>query len=570
MSSIPLPALGIKPPAAAPDPIDQFSKIQGIRDLIARNQLEQQQTQGAQLENQKNQIALNDQNGLHKAMIDSGGDPDKLRAAITDPKYGISPNGQFSTIKMFNDYKASQITLDEATRKDNIDGDSAVADKYSKIGQLPADQQPSAVNDLKGDTVFLKSLPAGARQDVLNFQYNGPDSVSMMEKSHTTRAALTERADKEASAAKNAAQAREAAATASLNEAKAALLKTPQDYGAAVDSVIDPQKYPAVNSRVKAQMQFAQRNLAIDPEGPAKVLAAGQGEVNEREKLTDPVMQKARAEQTAQNQQALINVQSKGAPQNPASAGKSGDAYLQTLDPARAARVKAIAEGREPEPTGAALRSPFAQSLMNDVYAYEPDWSSQRAQIRKAFTTGKDADNIGALNTATVHLDALGEAAKALANGNFTPGNAAYNKIKELFGSSAPTTFETIKNAVAGEQANALKGSATDIEIANTGKTINAANSPQQLADAIDKASMPIMYQKLNTYKERYEQQIPNDKVYSPVLPSAAAAFQKHGVGANAPSAGGHIIAIGDKKYQYKGSGDTADLKNYAEVKKPQ
>ena len=31
----------------------------------------------------------------------------------------------------------------------------------------------------------------------------------------------------------------------------------------------------------------------------------------------------------------------------------------------------------------------------------------------------------------------------------------------------------------------------------------------------------------------------------------------------------GHVIAVGDKHYQYNGTGDTADLKNYTEVKKP-
>jgi hypothetical protein len=34
-------------------------------------------------------------------------------------------------------------------------------------------------------------------------------------------------------------------------------------------------------------------------------------------------------------------------------------------------------------------------------------------------------------------------------------------------------------------------------------------------------------------------------------------------------NSGGHVIAIVDKYYRYKGSGDTADMKNYAETTKP-
>jgi hypothetical protein len=76
MSSIPLPALGIRPPTPGPDPIEQFSRLQAIRGLMQGQQLQQQQLQqeqalepgrlqlqgeqvkGAQFENQQRQIDL--------------------------------------------------------------------------------------------------------------------------------------------------------------------------------------------------------------------------------------------------------------------------------------------------------------------------------------------------------------------------------------------------------------------------------------------------------------------------------------------------------------------------------
>ncbi len=38
------------------------------------------------------------------------------------------------------------------------------------------------------------------------------------------------------------------------------------------------------------------------------------------------------------------------------------------------------------------------------------------------------------------------------------------------------------------------------------------------------------------------------------------------GGGSPATSSGGHVIQLNGKKYQYSGSGDTADLKNYTEL----
>ncbi|HXM63727.1 MAG TPA: hypothetical protein VN950_22895 [Terriglobales bacterium] len=219
-----------------------------------------------------------------------------------------------------------------------------------------------------------------------------------------------------------------------------------------------------------------------------------------------------------------------------APAGSTPEQIYNSLGP-KAGVVKAIVEGRQSPPSGFAQKTPYWQGVMQSVYQIDPQWSEQRAQIRKAFTTGADGRNIGALNTASVHLDALDEAAQALDNGNFKPGNQAYNYLKTTFGGDAPTTFEGVRNAVSGEMASALKGNATDSEIAQIKSTISGASSPKQLSSLVN-SQLGILGQKLQTYKERYEQQIPGDTTYTPVLPSAQAVFQKHGVGQGAQSGG--------------------------------
>jgi len=212
----------------------------------------------------------------------------------------------------------------------------------------------------------------------------------------------------------------------------------------------------------------------------------------------------------------------------------SGQPYLDSLPGATAAQVKAIAEGRAVLPS-ATSRATAAQQLRAAVFQYDPSYSDQRGQVRKAFTTGTDGRNIGNLNTAVIHMDALGDLAKSMDNGSFQPGNALYNRAATMFGGSAPTNVEGLRQAVAGEMDQALHGTST-IEGRNAIlSTIPVKSSPAQMAGIIE-TNLRTMGQKLGTYQGRYQQQIPGDSVWSPVLPSAQQVFTKHGVSAPGPN----------------------------------
>jgi hypothetical protein len=123
----------------------------------------------------------------------------------------------------------------------------------------------------------------------------------------------------------------------------------------------------------------------------------------------------------------------------------------------------------------------------------------------------------------------LADAADALRNGSFVPGNAAYNYISGMLGHPAPTQFEAVKAAVVGELATALKGYATDQEIHTIAANIQQAASPEHMKGAVDN-NLHLIGTKLNTYHEAYHQLIKDkDNVWSPILPSARSVFQKHG-----------------------------------------
>jgi len=205
----------------------------------------------------------------------------------------------------------------------------------------------------------------------------------------------------------------------------------------------------------------------------------------------------------------------------------TGEDFLKTLPLGRQSLIRGMASGALPAP-GSSSRSDEAQKNLAYLMQFDPTFTVQRAQVRKAFTTGPEGKNIGALNTAIVHLGRLAEAGEALQNGSFVPGNEAYNWLKDRFGSEKVTNFGLLKDAVAGEMAAALKGNATDIEIEKMGRSIRAANSPAQMKGVVQEG-MAVLADKARTYQERYQQQNAGDS-WSPILPTAQGMLDKHKV----------------------------------------
>ena len=115
------------------------------------------------------------------------------------------------------------------------------------------------------------------------------------------------------------------------------------------------------------------------------------------------------------------------------------------------------------------------------------------------------------------------------------PGNQLYNAVSEMFGGTDPTDFNAMKIVVAGEMAAAMKGTATDPEIASFNKSVSNAGSPQQLGNVIKKSFLPAIAAKLQTYNDRYHAVNPDDP-WTPVLPSAKAAFSRFGIDPTQPA----------------------------------
>jgi hypothetical protein len=559
------------PTQQAPDPGTQMN---ALATGNAQRQLMAQQTQDAATQNAQNQIKLQEMQQDQADMQTFRGfykqyNGDMGKALDASVNAGVGPNVIQPIRTAIQTWQMEQAKLTVQQRDVgnlNNDGMHELLLPVQKMQEGPAQQaaynQAMQTGSAKGyqDAGALSAHPYTGQAD-LDTRVMGLTTTNWMGKDAEQKQAAARQTTADAGKAKEDAELPGQQADAAQKvKAKAAsdLVSTtnPADYDARRDQFIGPEKgSPAVFPPSRAvfdqngkwldgqQAIVTQSGLTSEQRTAAAQAAAKEPpqptEAGLAAIATDPTRTQeerdaanaalARLDKSKQAARPVVNVNAiPGVPTAPTT--RTGDDYLSTLPSAFAARVKNMASGGEPMPTGRAAMSGPGLQLVNAVYQYDPTFTAQRAQTRKAFGPGTtDGRNIGNLNTAAVHLDQLGDAATALDNETFTPANEVFQKFKGMFGASAPTNFEGLRATASGELANALKGVATDPEIANIKSTIDKANSPKQLADQVN-TYLGVLRTKLQTYQERYNQQIPGDNVWSPVLPSAQQVFQKHGV----------------------------------------
>jgi hypothetical protein len=187
-----------------------------------------------------------------------------------------------------------------------------------------------------------------------------------------------------------------------------------------------------------------------------------------------------------------------------------GDDYLKTLPSTMSAQVKAYAEGRQPLPTGFALKSPYFQNMLRMVTQYDPTFDAvnynARAGTRRDFTSGKSAVTINAMNTALGHLDQLDNAATALNNGDFPKVNAIGNWFSTETGKPAPKNFNAIAGLVAEELTRVYRGvGGAEADIKRHMDDISVNSSPEQIRGALYNIS-ELLKSKLDAMGEQYNQ----------------------------------------------------------------
>ena len=576
-------------PVEVPDPLQVRAQQLGLQNLVAQQrlipgqqQIQQQTIQANQLAIQQQQRDLNDQQMMTKALIQSKpGDLDDI--AKNALQLGVSPKGLLAFQTQFSELARNRAMLSDEELKSQGAREQALTETAGSLLELPdvaarQAQWPNArANLILNWQMKPEQIPEQYPGDEwLNANYK----VTAMGAAATMRAlAMQQLASARSTALGNVKlgpgqvlvrpDASAAAPGPPLGQAptppQASMIgqgavvppqggaiapptnftpiqqtaPTSQAPGAPATGMVPPA--PATGATVTPGVHVVASNPAPVRAPASKVIQRTEADGKVHNVMVDSAGKDIADMGVGRQPTApVVNVTMPGLGphETAANAGLTGDAYLAALPPATAAQIRAVAEGRAvmPPPSryvrpGAPL-SP-ADQIRAGVFQYDPDYSDQRAQIRKSLMTGTESKTIGNNNTAIVHMDQLEDIAKSLDNGTLQPGNALWNSFVNTFGAAPPTNYEGLRQALAGEMDQALHGTSTIEGRQAVAATIPAKLAPGQMAGIIH-TDMQTLATKLATYQQRYQALVPGDKYWSPVLPQARAVMLKNGFDPNA------------------------------------
>jgi len=189
----------------------------------------------------------------------------------------------------------------------------------------------------------------------------------------------------------------------------------------------------------------------------------------------------------------------------------TGEAFLAQLDPARAAEIKSIAEGRRSPPGAYAQNNPQSRKLLKDVAQYDPGFDLSLWKSREATQTdlakGKMGQNVASFNTTLGHLGTLAKAGEDLNNTGYpwlnAPANAARAQVDPVFAAKLKK-FEAAKIAVVDELTRAFRGTGGNVhDLKNWEKLISNADSPEAFKGFIEQG-VDLLRSRITSVEDQY------------------------------------------------------------------
>src|SRR5208283_1380599 len=332
MASIPLPALSIN--TSQPNPIEQYARLQQIKNAQTQQQTAQLQQTGLEQENQQRALALQDSQTLRSlapqhVVKDADGNvtgfdmPGLIKDAAGK---GVDPN---RLTQMQNQYAESVKNLtgaQETLRTNEQAKNKALYETFESLRSIQDPQQRQAA--------LQQALPTLQKQGVDTSKIN-PNSPLDDKALDLEEAGLGVHAQMIADAKTNA-ETQEKSASAALTNIKVNLSKNskPGDFDSQIDAIAPPSgTSAALNTRTKAMVNSSlQRG---DFEGAQRAIQAASSEIGAIEKETNPDVQANRlklsiAEGAARN--AMMN--NTGLGNDPAAVAKQFGMSLEAFDQA--------------------------------------------------------------------------------------------------------------------------------------------------------------------------------------------------------------------------------------------
>lgn len=183
---------------------------------------------------------------------------------------------------------------------------------------------------------------------------------------------------------------------------------------------------------------------------------------------------------------------------------KTGEEYLETVDPQYRDQVKAIAEGRVSVPSGR-----WGEALRDAAFHYNPKLRGQAyvgfTAAERNLASGELRRNIRSVNTLVGHLGRLESNIPGLENTDFPRANKAFMLWARESGDPRYARVMDDINAVASELGRVFKGTVTEGEINRNLELINAAESPAQLKAHVNEF-LELMNSRLSAMESEVQQ----------------------------------------------------------------
>ncbi len=222
----------------------------------------------------------------------------------------------------------------------------------------------------------------------------------------------------------------------------------------------------------------------------AEAAAMRQAAMDKRQALID---QRNFGHQQVMEQQGQARINAANAQANPfggaplgptGAAGPTGEDFIKTLPPSQASQVKALAEGRQPFPTGMSYAK--LQPLIAAVTQYDPTFDAAnytaRSKARSDLTSpnGQGGKVVNSLNTAIQHAGKLSDLIEALDNSDYPRVNAIANWLSKETGGTKVTNFEAVQPQLMKEVERLWRGAGGSTEDINALKASMGPNLGKQ------------------------------------------------------------------------------------------
>jgi hypothetical protein len=484
----------------------------------ARMQALETATQGQNLQNQVMQQQLNDQKAMTAAMRDwDGTDYSQLPGLVI--KHNGSANAVMGLRKSILDYQTTQATK----TKTDLENENTVHDEV--VGALSPGLDPKQVADADWPTwvrTVGKDLLTRKKVDPQHEQTvealaslppeQGRQQLDLIRKGYMGQTAINSDLAKQAEARMNNAKAALDAAQQEAANYKEdpnlglVDLRTKQPISPAALAPLSSEEAAVLGKNAGDKVPLKLKNTAseilnrgirITSANGRQLMVDAQGNTI-KDLGTAPVVTSFNLQAAGVNSPPPPTADANGQP-------LSYEQQIKSMG-AKGGTVKAIIEGRQDPPASFAQKSPYWQDVMQKVYAIDPGFNQQRAQLRKAYTVGPPSKEINAINTAMGHVGVLGDAIDALNNGDVKVLNSIANKLGVQVGKDNVTTFNTIVHRVGPELSKAYIGAGGSAgERGTDEKDFDPSLGPQQLKSNVA-ITAKLLRSKIGALENQWDQ----------------------------------------------------------------